>query len=850
AVVMAALAHAAIWYYARAAATPPDIKAVQSVSFSPFRADQDPEGGDVASPENVIFDLEKVAAFSNGVRTYTVAKGLDIVPVEASLRPKFRVVLGAWLNSFEDQNKVEVDRAIELANNNKSVIALTVGNESILRKDQTVETLTATLKDVRKRVKRNTLVTTAETWDVWLANPELADAVDYISVHILPYWEGISADVAVAYTFERFDEVQAKFPDKWVVISEFGWPSRGYNNKDAYADPLIQAKVIRDFIAEANKREIEYNIVEAFDQPWKSVEGLVGAYWGILDAERMPKFSLEGLIQPRDTLPKATAALIFGAFMSLLGLLRRGPTFGHALAYSAAANALGAGLASAAWWPFETYLTVGTAIMWGTGALAIVPLTIITLSKVHEIAEVILGHRPIRLLKPKPLPEGAKAPMVSIQIPAYKERPEMLIETLNAVAALDYPNFEALMIINNTPDEALWRPVEAHCLTLGPRFKFVNIPSVKGAKAGALNEAMAVVDPSAEILALIDADYVVKPNWLSDLVGAFEDPKVALVQAPQDHRDGGESVMKGMMNWEYAGFFDIGMIQRNEDNAIVAHGTMLMVRRSAFEQVGGWHSDTIVEDTELGLRLFEAGYSAQYTNKRYGFGLLPDTFEAYRTQRHRWAYGSVQIIRKHWRHLLPSNPALTHAQKMQYATGWFQWLSDALGVLVALLNLAWVPLVLGFDMMAPTVAMTVPILTAFTVNVAHCVLLYKVRVKAGIIPTLSAALAAMSLQLTVARAVYDGVVRDGLPFLRTDKGGAKRSSSGMVVGKEALLGIGLTIAASTLILTNTAEVLEIKVFAATVAVQALPFLAAIVMRLIELGGRSAKYDAQNGAPQT
>ena len=148
-----------------------------------------------------------------------------------------------------------------------------------------------------------------------------------------------------------------------------------------------------------------------------------------------------------------------------------------------------------------------------------------------------------------------------------------------------------------------------------------------------------------------------------DLVPLFDDPKVAIVQAPQDHRDGDESIIKKAMNAEYAGFFDIGMVDRNEENAIVVHGTMVMVRLSAMMEVGGWGTDTIVEDSELGLRLFEAGYIAHYTNRRYGFGLLPDTVEAFKTQRHRWAYGAIQILKKHWREFKPSSKRIKSCSK-------------------------------------------------------------------------------------------------------------------------------------------------------------------------------------------
>ena len=145
--------------------------------------------------------------------------------------------------------------------------------------------------------------------------------------------------------------------------------------------------------------------------------------------------------------------------------------------------------------------------------------------------------------------------------------------------------FEVLVVINNTPEEFYWKPIEEHCKKLGEKFIFLNI-TCKGFKAGALNEALKYTNEKAEILAVIDADYMVSENWLVDLVPVFDDPKVALVQAPQDHRDGQESLIKKAMNAEYAGFFDIGMVVRNGENAIDAHGTMLMIRKSAFDQVG------------------------------------------------------------------------------------------------------------------------------------------------------------------------------------------------------------------------------------------------------------------------
>jgi hypothetical protein len=307
-------------------------------------------------------------------------------------------------------------------------------------------------------------------------------------------------------------------------------------------------------------------------------------------------------------------------------------------------------------------------------------------------------------------------------------------------------------------------------------------------------------------------------------------------------------VLKTLMNSEYAGFFDIGMIQRNEDNAIIQHGTMCMVRRSALDAVGGWGTDTIVEDTELGLRLFEAGYEALYTNHRYGRGLLPDTYRAFKTQRFRWAYGAVQIMRKHWRHVLPGAATLSPAQKFHFVTGWSFWLSDALGVCAAVLNLAFMPAILFIGVVIPPPAFTLTIMTAFLVSLLHCVLLYAKRVGIPLRQVPGAALAAMSLQYTVAQAVFTGLIKDRLAFARTEKGGNANTVAKAGVAKaggakkrvqtnpakwETILGVLLALSAAVLVAVNQERVVEINIFAATLAVQSLPFLSTSAMVLIE-----------------
>ncbi len=848
AALAAAFLHGLVWVAMHETIAPPDLEGdIESLSFN--NATPEERGRPFTDEERAATDrdLSVVAKVGRGIRLYAATNRFAEIPALAR-KHGLKVTVGAWLDKDLDYNTKEIESAISAANRNPNVRAVVVGNETLLRADLTYEQLVTYLRQVRKRV--GVPVSTGEIWYSWIEHPKLANEVDFIAAHVLPYWEAVPPKDAVKFAVQRYQDLKNAFPGKRIVIAEFGWPSRGYNRHSAEPDPVGQARILREFLDEAKKRGIEYNIVEAFDQPWKVNEGSVGPYWGIIDADRNFKFSLSGAVE-RSNMPRLAAiALTLGFLVTVFGLRRRNPTFAHAFAFSAAANALAAAIALAAMYPVENYLNFGSALAWVIGFLLMIPLSVMTLVKVHEVAEITLGRRPQRLWRPMPdAPEPSRWPMVSIHIPAYREPPEMLKQTLNSVAALDYPNFEVLVIVNNTPEEHLWRPIEEHCAVLGPRFKFVNLPKIAGFKAGALNAAMPQVSPDAEILALLDADYVVHPCWLKDLVPAFADPTVALVQAPQDHRDGGESLFKEVMNSEYAGFFDIGMVQRNEDDAIITHGTMLMIRRKTFDEEGGWATDTITEDTELGLRLLGKGYHAHYTNRRYGWGMLPDTYKAFKTQRHRWAYGAVQIIRKHWKLMLPGRSQLTGAQRFQFVTGWSYWLSDAFGVAAAILNLVWVPVILFVGVLIPMLPFTLPILAAFFVNLLHCIVLYGTRVKVPLPQIVGAAVAAMSLQFTVASAMAAGFLTDNLPFLRTDKGGAaKRKAEEYPAKRETILGALLLFGSMILVATNFTGITELNIFAATLAIQALPFLSATLLAWLDRRASRAAQAKAAAAP--
>jgi len=830
-VALVACVHAGLWALTQSRVDAPAFEGqLASISYAPYAGSAHPDKGNLTSLAQIRSDLKLLAPYTRGLRTYSSTAGVDLVPGIAS-EFGLKVTIGAWIDRDEKRNEREMRSVVDLARRHLNVDGIVVGNETIFRKDQTVDEL---IKKIQ-RVKRETQVpvTTGEIWHVWIEHPELASAVDFIAAHVLPYWEGFSDKAAVDQAVVIYNMLRRAFPGKRVVIAEFGWPSAGYNLKDANPGRLEQAAVLRDFAQRAEALGIDYNIVEAIDQPWKIFEGGVGPYWGMFDASRNPKFSWIGPITDPDHWKHTLLSVLLGLLVSLPILALRGATFGQATMLATSAHVVGAWFATVfAFWKGH-YFVPGATFALGFGLVLLVPLAFIALARMEEIAAVAFGRKPRRLLIAPSLVPDNFGPKVSIHVPAYREPPEMLRATLDAVARLTYPNFECIVVINNTPEPAYWLPVEEHCRTLGERFKFVRDDNVQGFKAGALRLALTQTAPDAEIIGVIDADYIVTPDWLTNLVPVFADPKVGLVQAPQDHRDGDRSVMHHAMQGEYSGFFDIGMVQRNEANAIIVHGTMCLIRRAALQAAGGWSSDTIVEDTDLGLTLLELGWQAHYTNRRYGFGLLPDTFEAYKKQRHRWAYGGMQIIKKHWRHFMPGARLLSREQKREFTLGWLNWLgAETLGVAVAILNLAWVPVVAFVGIAIPDKILTIPIMAAFAVSLLHFVTLYRLRVPIAARQTFGAVLAAMSVQWTVARAVGDGLIKEHLPFARTAKGGLRRPRDYQAFW-EALFGGLLVLGAIVLVATNNREVHEINIFAAVLVLQSLPFLSAAAMAAIE-----------------
>ena len=251
-------------------------------------------------------------------------------------------------------------------------------------------------------------------------------------------------------------------------------------------------------------------------------------------------------------------------------------------------------------------------------------------------------------------------PRVSIHLPCYAEPADVVIATLDRLAALDYPNFELIVCDNNTEDERLWRPVAEHVARLDRRsggpdrhFHFFHVASLAGAKAGALNFCLERTAPDATLIAVIDADYLAEPDFLRRLVGFFADPAIGYVQTPHDYRAFGAGAYQRACYWEYMPTNRLVMPGLNEYAAAFTIGTMCLIRSSALREAGGWAEWCLTEDSELSVRLRAHGYHGIYLGETFGRGLIPETFGDYRKQRFRWTTGPVQQLRHHWRLFLP-----------------------------------------------------------------------------------------------------------------------------------------------------------------------------------------------------
>lgn len=369
-----------------------------------------------------------------------------------------------------------------------------------------------------------------------------------------------------------------------------------------------------------------------------------------------------------------------------------------------------------------------------------------------------------------PVPDHV--PQVALQVPAYNEPVEIVSETLRSLAELDYPHLLVQVVDNNTPDPGVWRPLEKLCQELGPRFQFIHLENWPGFKAGALNEAVRRLPAGVDVVGIVDADYLVQPDWLKQTAGYFADPEVAFVQSPQDYRDwADDDYLRGLYH-SYKYFFDVSMPARAHRNAIIFAGTMGLIRLSALQEIGGWDADIITEDAEASLRMLAHGHRGVYVNRAFGRGLMPLDFDGLKKQRYRWALGGVQILRRHLGLLLRGGGKLTLGQRVHYLLGSLQWFGELLMAAFTMLLLA-TALATAMHHQLPIrritgAALAVPL--AFLVTgVLRAVWAIRATSGCGWRDAFNALRVWFALSWVVALACVGGLVTEKPAFLRTPK---------------------------------------------------------------------------------
>lgn len=807
---------------------------VNGFAYSGFQANQSPFDKTFPNTAELSQDLTILKKLTNRIRLYSALENNEIIALAA--KQNMQVTAGAWIGSDDYANKREIAALKEKIKYYGNIERAIVGNESLLRNDLPVEKLITYIEDVRKN--SSVPISTAEPWHVWLKNPELVKHVDYIAVHLLPYHEGVPIERAVDYTIQRYKELMEAYPRKKVVITEIGWPSHGPAIGESVANEVNQAKFVREFLAKNALQDYDYYLMEAFDQPWKvKLEGWAGPYWGMFNAERHEKYSLQGAV-PEDNRWVAKAAWsTLLAFLPIVFIGWRFKEWGFGGVMSMAVLFQACITTLVITWnlPGDYYFTLRDFIVLGGLILGMALTSLVLMIYAVEFSEVMFKKAWRRVYaRATPLPADQEL-KVSIHLACYNEPPEMVIATIDSLQKLQYKNLEVIVVDNNTKDEAKWKPIEAYMASLPDNFKFFHLPSWPGFKAGALNFALTQTAPDAEVIGVVDADYVVTEDWLATLVPHFLEKSVAVVQAPQAHRDWENNFFRRMCNWEFEGFFRIGMHHRHERNALIQHGTMTLIRHKALADLGGWSEWCICEDTELGLRLLENNFELRYVDDTFGRGLTPSNFSALKSQRYRWAFGAMQILKHHIPKLVGKSN-LSFSQRYHFLTGWFGWLGDALQLIFTIGALFWTLAMLAFPKMfsLPVAIMLVPIICFLAIKAALGPILYRKTMQCKWADIFGASLASLGLSHAIARGVMMGIIQKAGVFVVTAKGKTKASKWQFFTPIREETGILLAIitASFAMLYTRGFNNVDAQLWVTMLALQSLPYLSAVACQYI------------------
>ncbi|HTZ70062.1 MAG TPA: glycosyl transferase, partial [Acetobacteraceae bacterium] len=364
---------------------------IGGLGFSPFHRGESPQRNEYPSAAEISHDLAQAAHLTDRIRVYSVEGPMAQIPALAAPY-HLKVTLGAWLTGKQAADEAQIQRLITTTNANADVDHVLVGDETVLHETVSPAQLTSYIAEVKQGV--HVPVSTAEPWHVWLAHPELAASVDYITVHLFPYWEGVPEKAALDDAMAKFHRVQDAYPNKHIVIGEIGWPSNGVQRDGAVASRVNQARFMRAFFNLAQAQHLDYFAFEAFDQPWKtSFEGRAAGYWGLFDLDRHAKWSFAGPVMERPHWLGWALGATVGATLLAALLLRRRPDirFPGKLLVAGLMQGFATVFALVLLAMADKYLSFFAAGVWGALAAGQALLLFLLMADSFELAETIFG---------------------------------------------------------------------------------------------------------------------------------------------------------------------------------------------------------------------------------------------------------------------------------------------------------------------------------------------------------------------------------------------------------------------------------------------------------------------------
>jgi cellulose synthase/poly-beta-1,6-N-acetylglucosamine synthase-like glycosyltransferase len=378
---------------------------------------------------------------------------------------------------------------------------------------------------------------------------------------------------------------------------------------------------------------------------------------------------------------------------------------------------------------------------------------------------------------PPPAWEGPLPP-VTIQLPLYNEM-YVVDRLLQATARIDYPkDLLEIQVLDDSTDETtdVARLAVDRLAAQGFDIKYLHRADRTGFKAGALDAGLKVA--RGEYVAIFDADFIPSADFLRQTVPYFRNPKVALVQARWGHVNADYSLLTKVQAILLDAHFVLEHGGRNRaDHFFNFNGTAGIWRREVIPAAGGWQHDTLTEDLDLSYRAQLLGWKFVFLPDLVAPAEVPVEMNAFKSQQHRWAKGSIQVCLKLLPRILQSDvPFGVKAEAFLHLTANFNYLlMSALSVLmfpsmVIRYNMGWYEMLL----------IDVPLFFAATASVANFYVVsqrelypdWKMRLR--YVPFLMAV--GIGLAVNNTRAVLEALFRHQTAFARTPKYGIERGS--------------------------------------------------------------------------